>query len=92
MGNSPPFLDLHVLQQECVTASPSGMVIHSWGCLLCCRGGCFTFSFNVSPGYPHEPPKVKCRTKVRAAQPFIPWFAFIASPPVSSHSGAALSQ
>ena len=30
-----------------------------------CRGGCFTFSFNVSPGYPHEPPKVKCKTKVR---------------------------
>ena len=29
------------------------------------RGGSFTFSFNVSPAYPHDPPKVKCKTKVR---------------------------
>ncbi|GFV74284.1 NEDD8-conjugating enzyme Ubc12 [Trichonephila clavipes] len=28
------------------------------------RGGCFTFSFRVSPNYPHEPPKVKCETMV----------------------------
>jgi len=27
-------------------------------------GGTFTFSFHVPPGYPHEPPKVKCKTKV----------------------------
>ncbi|KAF8791493.1 NEDD8-conjugating enzyme Ubc12-like [Argiope bruennichi] len=28
------------------------------------RGGSFTFSFRVSPNYPHEPPKVKCETMV----------------------------
>ncbi|GIX95852.1 nedd8-conjugating enzyme UbcE2M [Caerostris darwini] len=28
------------------------------------RGGYFTFSFRVSPNYPHEPPKVKCETMV----------------------------
>lgn len=28
------------------------------------RGGCFSFSFRVSPNYPHEPPKVKCETMV----------------------------
>ncbi|AES94883.1 ubiquitin-conjugating enzyme [Medicago truncatula] len=27
-------------------------------------GGAFLFSFNVSPIYPHEAPKVKCKTKV----------------------------
>ncbi|OEL24534.1 NEDD8-conjugating enzyme Ubc12 [Dichanthelium oligosanthes] len=28
------------------------------------RGGTFVFTFQVSPSYPHEPPKVKCKTKV----------------------------
>ena len=28
------------------------------------RGGRFSFSFKVGPGYPHEPPKVKCETQV----------------------------
>jgi ubiquitin-conjugating enzyme E2 M len=28
------------------------------------RGGAFTFTFVVPPVYPHEPPKVKCTTKV----------------------------
>ncbi|XP_019182790.1 PREDICTED: NEDD8-conjugating enzyme Ubc12-like [Ipomoea nil] len=28
------------------------------------QGGKFLFSFQVSPIYPHEPPKVKCKTKV----------------------------
>ena len=28
------------------------------------RGGAFTFTFVVPPVYPHEPPKVKCITKV----------------------------
>ena len=28
------------------------------------RGGLFAFSFNVRKSYPHEPPKVKCHTKV----------------------------
>ncbi|XP_074660421.1 NEDD8-conjugating enzyme Ubc12-like [Tubulanus polymorphus] len=28
------------------------------------RGGRFEFSFKVSQGYPHEPPKVKCETMV----------------------------
>ncbi|XP_038693081.1 NEDD8-conjugating enzyme Ubc12-like [Tripterygium wilfordii] len=27
-------------------------------------GGTFFFTFQVSPVYPHEPPKVKCKTKV----------------------------
>ncbi|KAL6600617.1 hypothetical protein ACP70R_045417 [Stipagrostis hirtigluma subsp. patula] len=27
-------------------------------------GGTFVFTFQVSPSYPHEPPKVKCKTKV----------------------------
>uniref|UniRef100_M1CNZ9 Ubiquitin carrier protein n=1 Tax=Solanum tuberosum TaxID=4113 RepID=M1CNZ9_SOLTU len=27
-------------------------------------GGTFTFSFSISPIYPHEAPKVKCKTKV----------------------------
>ncbi|KAF6995878.1 hypothetical protein CFC21_012301, partial [Triticum aestivum] len=26
-------------------------------------GGSFTFTFQVSPSYPHEAPKVKCKTK-----------------------------
>lgn len=29
-----------------------------------CRGGAFLFTFHVTPSYPHEPPKVKCKTKV----------------------------
>lgn len=28
------------------------------------RGGRFVFSFKIGPNYPHEPPKVKCVTKV----------------------------
>ncbi|KAG1366252.1 NEDD8-conjugating enzyme Ubc12 [Cocos nucifera] len=28
------------------------------------QGGTFIFTFQVSPSYPHEPPKVKCKTKV----------------------------
>jgi len=28
------------------------------------KGGKFTFSFKVSQNYPHEPPKVKCETRV----------------------------
>lgn len=28
------------------------------------RGGAFLFSFAVPSAYPHEPPKVKCLTKV----------------------------
>ncbi|KAJ6803486.1 NEDD8-conjugating enzyme Ubc12-like [Iris pallida] len=27
-------------------------------------GGTFHFTFLVSPSYPHEPPKVKCKTKI----------------------------
>ncbi|XP_035814747.1 putative ubiquitin-conjugating enzyme family isoform X2 [Zea mays] len=27
-------------------------------------GGAFVFTFQVSPSYPHDPPKVKCKTKV----------------------------
>ena len=28
------------------------------------RGGAFVFSFNISTSYPHDAPKVKCKTKV----------------------------
>jgi len=28
------------------------------------KGGKFSFCFKVGPSYPHEPPKVKCETKV----------------------------
>ncbi|XP_074596684.1 NEDD8-conjugating enzyme UbcE2M [Brevipalpus obovatus] len=28
------------------------------------KGGKFVFSFSVSPNYPHDPPKVKCKTLV----------------------------
>jgi hypothetical protein len=43
---------------------------NAWRCLsLCvalrCRGGVFVFTFVVPPVYPHEPPKVKCKTKAR---------------------------
>ena len=34
--------------------------------LSLCRGGQFVFTFVIPPVYPHEPPKVKCRTKARA--------------------------
>ncbi|KAA8545943.1 hypothetical protein F0562_020606 [Nyssa sinensis] len=38
----------------------------SWPAILVSRGrgGTFAFSFQVPPVYPHEPPKVKCKTKV----------------------------
>jgi hypothetical protein len=29
------------------------------------RGGKFLFDFVISPGYPYDAPKVKCKTKVR---------------------------
>jgi hypothetical protein len=69
---------------------------------LCCgRGGCFSFSFNVSPGYPHEPPKVKCKTKVRcccalsllsALQPGVSFWPAIHHPSsLSKDSTAAFS-
>ncbi|GAX84677.1 hypothetical protein CEUSTIGMA_g12098.t1 [Chlamydomonas eustigma] len=28
------------------------------------RGGMFVFDFNIGAGYPHDPPKVLCKTKV----------------------------
>lgn len=31
---------------------------------ILCRGGAFLFTFHVTPAYPHDPPKVKCKTKV----------------------------
>ena len=36
-----------------------------WILFSCHRGGTFMFSFQVSPIYPHEAPKVKCKTKVK---------------------------
>lgn len=41
----------------------------SWSWILC-RGGTFLFSFKVSPLYPHDAPKVKCKTKVWALEIF----------------------
>jgi ubiquitin-protein ligase len=32
-----------------------------------CRNGRFLFDFVISTGYPYDAPKVKCKTKVRAA-------------------------
>ncbi|KAK1754801.1 putative E2 ubiquitin-conjugating enzyme [Echria macrotheca] len=28
------------------------------------RGGKFSFTFNITPSFPHEPPKVQCREKI----------------------------
>lgn len=45
---------------------PVAQCHHSCTCLGCLRrGGAFTFSFNISTSYPHDAPKVKCRTKAR---------------------------
>lgn len=40
------------------------------------RGGNFLFSFQVSPIYPHEAPKVKCKTKVDLLIPSILFLSF----------------
>ena len=48
---SPPFLPLSFLTCE-------------WTLKPIYRGGKFGFSFNMPVSYPHEPPKVKCTTKV----------------------------
>ena len=34
----------------------------------CSRGGMFLFDFNISASYPHEAPKVLCKTKVQGVQ------------------------
>lgn len=41
-----------------------GNLINYHCCIFCYSGGTFLFSFHVSPIYPHEAPKVKCKTKV----------------------------
>jgi ubiquitin-protein ligase len=47
-----------------------GHYLYFWGQLIystyfrCCRGGAFLFTFAVPHTYPHDPPKVKCLTKV----------------------------
>lgn len=43
-------------------SSAVGFPCHIPACF--CRGGAFLFKFAVSANYPHEPPKVKCMTKV----------------------------
>ena len=42
-----------------------------------CSGGAFVFSFDISTAYPHDAPKVKCKTKVRlhVAQNFGTWMS-----------------
>lgn len=53
------------------------------------KGGSFTFSFVVAPTYPHEAPKVKCKTKARAARPA--GCAAVLAPPPRSPLRARLS-
>ena len=33
------------------------------------RGGTFTFDFVIATSYPHDAPKVKCKTKVQLETP-----------------------
>jgi len=54
------------------------------------KGGSFTFSFVVAPTYPHEAPKVKCKTKVRAAR-LAGCAAVLALPPHSPPAPASAS-
>lgn len=49
----------------CASAFPRLHHIHTH-CPLC-RGGKFLFDFNIPTGYPHEAPKVLCKTKVGGA-------------------------
>ena len=49
-------------------SAPNVVSIELMLTMMCCqgfyKGGKFTFSFKVSQNYPHEPPKVKCETRV----------------------------
>ena len=44
----------NLLQFEVVVSPDEGLY----------RGGAFSFTFNIRKSYPHDPPKVKCHTKV----------------------------
>lgn len=50
--------------------------------LLPCRGGKFVFSFQVSPLYPHDASKVKCKTKA--------WMRCLVLPSISLNDSTCL--
>lgn len=57
------------LPKTCSTEFPDSDDLLNFKLVICpdegfYKGGRFTFSFKVGPSYPHEPPKVKCETKV----------------------------
>lgn len=53
-----------------VPSSAAVKTTPEWPCItkLCiiCRAGTFLFDFTIATSYPHDAPKVKCKTKVRS--------------------------
>jgi len=57
------------LPRTCTTNFPDPNDLLNFKMIICpdegyYKGGRFSFNFKVGPNYPHEPPKVKCETKV----------------------------
>ncbi|CRK99433.1 CLUMA_CG012557, isoform A [Clunio marinus] len=57
------------LPRTCTTNFPDPNDLLNFKMIICpdegyYKGGRFVFNFKVGPNYPHEPPKVKCETKV----------------------------
>lgn len=57
------------LPRTCKTEFPDPDDLLNFKLVICpdegfYRGGIFKFSFKIGPNYPHEPPRVKCETKV----------------------------
>lgn len=57
------------LPKTCTTEFPDPDDLLNFKLIICpdegfYKSGCFRFNFKVGPNYPHEPPKVKCETKV----------------------------
>lgn len=57
------------LPKTCATEFPDPDDLLNFKLVICpdegfYKCGCFRFNFKVGPNYPHEPPKVKCETKV----------------------------
>lgn len=57
------------LPKTCTTDFPDPDDLLNFKLIICpdegfYKSGCFRFNFKVGPSYPHEPPKVKCETKV----------------------------
>lgn len=66
-----PLPDLNELNlpKTCTTEFPDPDDLLNFKLIICpdegfYKCGCFRFNFKVGPSYPHEPPKVKCETKV----------------------------